>query len=84
MSLPKGSFSVFIDNYFNSIPLIKCLKQEIIGCTGTVKASIWEDCFLRSKNKFKKQPKGDYQGHLEQNSGVKMVISNDSGAVAML
>ena len=52
--LPKGNFSAFIDNYFNSIPLMKYLKQENIGCTGTVKANMSEDCPLPPKSGFKK------------------------------
>ena len=45
-SLPKGNFSVFIDNYSNSIPSTKYLKQKNIGCTGTVKANMSQDCVL--------------------------------------
>ena len=48
-SLPKGNFSVFIDNYFNSVPLIKHLKQENIDCTGTMKANMSENCPLSPK-----------------------------------
>ena len=64
LALPKHN-SVFIDNYFNSIPLMKYLKQEDIGCTGTVKANISQDCHLPPKSEFKKQPKGSYQGYQE-------------------
>ena len=49
-------------NNFNLIPLMKYLKQENIGCSGLVKPNIFEDCRLTPKNKFKKQPKGSYQG----------------------
>ena len=80
-SLPNGSYSVFTDNYFNSIHLRKYLKQKNIGCTGSVKANMSQDCPLPPKSKFKKQPKGSYQGYQEQNSGVEMVIWNDNGAV---
>ena len=52
----------FIGNNFTFIPLMKYLKQENIGCSGLVKPNIFEDCHLTPKNKFKKQPKGSYQG----------------------
>ena len=82
LALPKRN-SVFIDNYFNSIPLMKYLKQENIGCTGPVKANMSQDCHLPPKTEFKKQPKGSYQGYREQNSGAEMVIYNDNGAVTV-
>ena len=76
-------FSVFIDNYFNSIPLMKYLKQKNIGCSGKVKANMSQDCPLPTKSKFKKQPKGSYQDYQEQNSCVEMVIWNGNGAVTV-
>ena len=82
-SLPKGNFSVFIDNYFNSIPLMKYSKQKNIGCTSTVNASMSQDCSLPPKSEFKKQPKGNYQCYWEQNSGVEMLIWNNNGAVTV-
>ena len=82
-SLPKGNFLVFIDNYFGSVPLRKYLKQENIGCTGTVTANMSQDCHLPPKSEFEKQPKGSYQGYQEQNSGVEMVIWNDNGTVTV-
>ena len=41
------------------------LKQKNIGCTGTVKANMFQDCPLPPKSEFKKQPKGSYQGYQE-------------------
>ena len=83
-SLPKGNFSVFIDNYFNSIPLMKYSKQENIGCTSTVNASMPQDCSLLPKSEFKKQPKGNYQCYWEQNSGVETLICNNNGAMTVV
>ena len=48
-SLPTGNFSVYIDNYFVSIPLLKHLRTLNIGCTGTVRANMTQDCPLPSK-----------------------------------
>ena len=56
-SLPQGNFSIFIDNFFNSIPLLKYLKTKEIGCTGTIRADRWKDCPLPSKNLFTKKAK---------------------------
>ena len=53
-SLSKGNFLVFIDKYFNSTPLMKYFKQENIGCTGTVKANLSQDCCLPLKSRFTK------------------------------
>ena len=44
--LPPKQFCVYIDNCFNSIPLMKHLKHEGIGCTGTLRASMLQDCPL--------------------------------------
>ena len=82
-SLPNGNFSVFIDNCFISIHFIKYLTKDNIGCTGTVKANMSQDCHLPPKSEFKKQPKVSYQGYQEKNSGVEMVIWNDNGVVAV-
>ena len=56
-SLPKGNFSIFIDNCFNSIPLMKYLRDKNIGCTATVKGNMLGDCPLPTKSEFKKQGK---------------------------
>ena len=50
------------------------MKQKNIGCTGVVKANMFQDCLLPTKSKFKKQPKGSHQGYQEQNSCTEMVI----------
>ena len=59
--LPKGNFSVFIDNFFNSIPWMNYLKQKNIDCTDTVKTNMFEDCPLHPKNEFKNQLEGNNQ-----------------------
>ena len=53
--LPKGNFSAFIDNYFNSIPevfesiFMRYLKKENIDCTDTVKTNMSQYCPLAPK-----------------------------------
>ena len=40
------------------IPLLKHLKTKEIGCTGTIKENMWQDCPLPSKNAITKIRKG--------------------------
>ena len=82
-SLPEGNFAVYIDNYFNSIPLMKYLKTKNIGCTGTLRANMLQDCPLTPKAAFKKNEKGFYEGYQESNTGVELVMWNDNGAVTV-
>ena len=82
-SLPSGNFSVYIDNFFNSLPLLKHLRAKEIGCTGTIRADRWQDCPLPPKNRFSKNPKGSYQGYWDNSTGIELVLWNDNGAVTM-
>ena len=50
-----SNYSVFIDNYFNSIPLMKHLNIKGIGCAGTLRANMLQDCPLSKKADIKKQ-----------------------------
>ena len=56
-SLPPGNFALYIDNYFVSIPLMKHLAEMYIGCTGTVKQNILQDCPASEKSILKKKNK---------------------------
>ena len=82
-SLPPGQFWVYIGNYLNSIPFMKHLKQEGIGCTGTLRANMLQDCPLPSKAMFKKEKKGCYKGYMDEESGVIVVMWNDNGPVTV-
>ena len=82
-SLPTGNFSVYIDNYFVSIPLLKHLRTLNIGCTGTVRANMTQDCHLPSKAYCKAMEKGYLEAFEDENSGVKMCMWNDNGAVTV-
>ena len=57
-SLPKDNLSVFIDNSFNIIPLIKFLKQTNIHCAARVKANMFADYPLPLKTNLKSNKKG--------------------------
>ena len=82
-SLRPGQFCVYIDNYFNSIPLLKHLKQEGIGCTGTLRANMLQDCPLVSKAVFKKEKQGCYKGYIDEESEVIVAMWNDNGPVTV-
>ena len=82
-SLPQGNFSIFIDNFFNSIPLLKYLKTKEIGCTGTIRADRWKDCPLPSKNLFTKKAKGSYVGQVDDSTGIEIVLWSNNGAGSM-
>ena len=70
--LPSGNFSVFIDNYCNSITLLKHLKSKEIGCTSTIKGSTLQDCPLPSKNGSTKKPKGSSAGYFDSSTGINL------------
>ena len=80
-SLSTGNYGLYIDNYFVSIPLLKHLSIDGIGCTGTLRKNMLQDCPV-SDNKFlKKQQKGYYEGFKDNNSNVIVCRWNDNGPV---
>ena len=56
-SLPSGNFGVYIDNYFVSLNLLKHLATKGIGCTGTLRANMLQDCPANVNSFVKKQKK---------------------------
>ena len=64
-SLPSSNFSVFINNYFNSMDMLKHLIIKEIGCTGTIKGNTWQNYPLPSKNGFIEKPKGSSVGYFD-------------------
>ena len=82
-SLPPRQFCAYIDNYFNSIPLMKYLKQQGIGCAGTLRANMLQDCPLPSKAMLKKGKKGCYKGYINEESGVIAAMWKDNGPVTV-
>ena len=71
------------DNYFDSIPLMKHLKQEGIGCTGALRANMLQDCPLLSKAMFKKEKKCCYKGYIDEESGVILAMWKNNGPVTV-
>ena len=82
-SLPPGNFALYIDNYFVSIPLMKHLAEMYIGCTGTVKQNMLQDCPAPEKSVLKKKNKGYFKGFQDNNSNVKVCMWNDNGPVTV-
>ena len=62
---------------------MKHLKQEGIGCTGTLRANVLQDCPLPSKAMFKKEEKGYYKGYIDEEKGVILAMSNDNDPVTV-
>ena len=62
---------------------MKHLKQKGIGCTGTLRANMLQDCPLPSKAMFKKEKKGCYKGYTDEESGVIVAMWNDNGPVTI-
>ena len=62
---------------------MKHLSKIGIGCTGTMKANMLQDCPVPKKAEVKKQPKGYYEGFVERNSGVEVVVWSDNGPVTI-
>ena len=81
--VPKGNYCVYIDNYFVSIPLLKYLSGKEIGCTGTLKVNMMQDCPISDKSFLKQQPKGHLQSYVDKNSDVVICRWNDNAPVTV-
>ena len=62
---------------------MKYLKQQEIGCAGTLRANMLQDCPLPSKAMLKKGKKGCYKGYINEESGVIVAMWNDNGPVTV-
>ena len=58
-------------------------KQKGIGCTGTLRANMIQDCPLPPKAVFKKQKKGHHQSFTDEANGVTLAMWNDNGPVTV-
>lgn len=44
--------SIFMDNFFTSLPLLQALSEKGIGCVGTLRSNCVKDCPLSNKDNF--------------------------------
>ena len=83
-SLPQGGhFSIFIDNYFTSVPLLRHMMDLGLGVAGTFRADRVQDCPLPTKAMVKKNDKGYYTGYREAGSGAELIVWNDNAPVTL-
>ena len=68
---------VYIDNYFISLNLLKHLATKGIGCIGTLRPNMLQDCPANVNSFVKKQNKGYY----DKKSNVVVCRWNDNGPV---
>lgn len=75
--LPPRS-AVFIDNYFNSLPLLDTLKNHEIFCVGTIRKDRVERAPLKD---MKKLPRGSH--YVLQNDGLTLIQWHDNSQVTV-
>ena len=52
---------IFIDNFFNSLPLFQGLTEKGIGCLGTLRNNRIKDCPLSNKDNFSSRERGAFE-----------------------
>ncbi|KAI4457877.1 transposase is4 [Holotrichia oblita] len=72
--LPGDSF-VFLDNFFNSLPLLETLKKNNIKCIGTIRADRVERAPL---NDLKKESRGSYHAIQDKDSSITLIRWNNN------
>ena len=75
---PKST--IYIDNYFNSIPLQESLKEEGIYVVGTIRSDRIEHA---PRKDLKKEPRGSYHAIHEEDSGITLIRWNDNSQVTI-
>lgn len=75
------SFHLTFDNLFTSLPLVDCLTEKKIGCTGTIRSNRIGDCPLRPVKEIEKTPRGTFDYATDTNNGVLVVRWNDNNVV---
>ncbi|XP_055910542.1 piggyBac transposable element-derived protein 3-like [Eupeodes corollae] len=54
-----GPYNLYFDNYFTGFPLLKYLRDQNVGGTGTVRENRLENCKLPSCKEMRKKPRGE-------------------------
>ena len=75
--LPKES-TVFIDNYFNSLPLLHSLRAHNINCIGTIRSDRIEKAPL---NDLKKTSRGSSHAIKDVGNDILLIRWNDNNQV---
>ncbi|XP_056647353.1 piggyBac transposable element-derived protein 3-like [Diorhabda sublineata] len=53
-----GPYNLYFDNFFTGLPLLKYLREQNVGGTGTVRENRLENCNLPYSKDMKKEPRG--------------------------
>lgn len=77
--LPENS-TIFIDNFFNSLPLLNDLKNENIKCIGTIRADRVEKAPLKD---LKKEVRGSIHAIQDINESICLVRWHDNSQVTI-
>lgn len=77
--LPQGS-TVFIDNFFNSLPLLDELKSHNINCIGTIRADRVERAPVMD---LKKEPRGSSHVLVDSTNGITLIRWSDNSQVTV-
>ena len=79
----EDGLHIFTDNLFTSLPLMKALKEDGIGCTGTIRKNRLRGCPLKSSEVMKKFPRGETSTVVENTIGVNLVHWKDNSVVTV-
>lgn len=81
--LPRelGPYNLYFDNFFTGLPLLKYLREQNIGGTGTIRENRLENCNLPNSKDMKKEPRGK----LYQKSSKEIIAAkwHDNSIVAI-
>jgi len=96
-TLPRNvNYKVFFDNFFSSIPLMSCLKNDGFWAVATIRNDQLKGAqnhlqsekelkkSLQSEKELKKSGRGSFDYVVEANSGTTVVRWFDNGLVQML
>ena len=76
-------FHITFDNFFTTFDLMRCLTEEGIGATGTVRKNRLRDYPVDIK-KLKLEERGSFDYRLEEESGIIACSWNDNNVVTVM
>ncbi|XP_068232117.1 piggyBac transposable element-derived protein 3-like [Palaemon carinicauda] len=80
---PGIKYSLYFDNFFNSIKLLEEIKRRGHGATGILRANRVVKCPLTINKTFEKLPRGREEQFLDRDSQILVVRWNDNGVVSI-
>ncbi|KAH9643088.1 hypothetical protein HF086_008973 [Spodoptera exigua] len=79
-----GPYNLYFDNFFTGLPLLKYLREQNVGGTGTVQENRLENCSLPNSKDMKKEPRAIIKMYNKYMGGVDRFEENvDSMRVAL-